>query len=184
MPYRSHSRFGSIGYVALAVAAVVALVAIVYLIGTRDGDEPGYEPPAVAKDRASDADPGREEDGRRRDKSSASPEDDAGPDWFGELGTDADAAPGPHQAVITVTSSPGTAVGLKYAFRTPGGIRSGLTQATSSWSDSATVSGGEPLAGVIAQVASGTVSCSVRIDGRVTSHRTSSGSFATVTCAG
>ncbi|HWU22242.1 MAG TPA: hypothetical protein VN088_12000 [Nocardioides sp.] len=90
----------------------------------------------------------------------------------------------PHHAVLRVTTS-GAPAGIRYAFRTSAGVRSTDARTTNrSWTAADTVRGIEPLAGVIAQVASGTVSCTVTIDGRVVDTKTSSGRFAIVSCYG
>ena len=86
--------------------------------------------------------------------------------------------------MLTVTFDPGTLAGIRYAFRTGATYRDGETSTSSgSWSGQETVRGHEPLAGLVAQVVSGTVSCTARLDGRVVSTKTSSGRFATVLCA-
>lgn len=186
MPYRAHDRLRGIGYVVLAAAAVAAVLVAVLVIGRHD-DEPGYQPPAGAG-HVTDGSAGRDGDraARRDHRRGGGPSSpgSGGPGWFAGLPLSGDVSAGPHEAVISVTTAAGTAVGVKYAFRTGSGVDSGLTTAVSSWTASETVRGGEPLAGVIAQVADGTVSCTVRIDGQVTSHRTGSGHYATVTCAG
>lgn len=180
MPYRTHSDSRVVWYGVLVAAAVAALVALIYFLGThRVGEEPAYEPPKTVQDRST----GHPRHRHHREQP-AQPSTTGGPGWFADLPFGPGVAPGPHEAVISVSSGTGDAIGIEYAFRTGEGVRSDRTQTSSSWTASRTVRGGEPLAGVIAQVASGSVSCSVRVDGRVISQKTRSGEYATVSCAG
>ena len=80
--------------------------------------------------------------------------------------------------------SSGSPIALKYAFRTGDHYTSGRTAVRgSSWRQSATVRGNEPLAGVVAQVGpTGSVTCTVTLDGRVVDTKTRSGSWAVVYC--
>ena len=195
MPYhRSHT--GRIVAGILAAILVVGLVALVVeRVGHRSADDHGF----TAKD------PGQSPSPKPRKvrikhprqaqaSSSASPASAAAadaPTWMlgipeaGKLHVDVESVPGaPHQAVISVVSSSGSPIALKYAFRTGDHYTSGRTAVRgSSWRQSATVRGNEPLAGVVAQVGpTGSVTCTVTLDGRVVDTKTRSGSWAVVYC--
>lgn len=172
-------------YWAVAAVSVVALVAAVLLFTQRDRDDAGSDPSASTRDYPAQREPGqkeRERRERRADKAGSHREEDAPGLLTRAPGDIPTLSEGPHRAVLTVTSGSGGMVGVKYAFRTGSSYRHGRTTADGSWRAEATVSGSAPVALVIGQVVSGTVTCTASVDGRVVSTRTSSGSFATVVC--
>lgn len=89
-----------------------------------------------------------------------------------------------HHAVLTVTSSTGSPIGVKYAFRTASGFRTGRTATARAWTAEATVRGTEPLSGLVAQVGSGSITCTASIDGKVVDRKSNAGRYATVSCFG
>lgn len=184
--YRYTSRRA---YWAAAAVSVVALVAAVLLLTHRDDDDAGSDPSANTPDYPAQRETGREHDQqerdrrkRRADKAGSEREEDAPSLLTGAPGDIPTLSEGPHRAVLTVTSASGGMVGVKYAFRTGSTYRDGRATADGSWRAEATVSGSAPVALVIGQVVSGTVTCTASVDGRVVSTRSNSGSFATVVC--
>ncbi|KAA1428236.1 hypothetical protein [Nocardioides antri] len=188
MPYRHHYRNSRRkAYWALGAVAVVVLVVVgLLVVSQRDG--PDGDSSTIATDRPTERgtdrdDQRRRHDKKRRDKAGSKGQEDP-PSWLAGAPDQGAFVPGgAHRAVLTVTSAQGTPVGVKYAFRTGATYRDGTVTANGSWRAAETVRGHEPLAGVIGQVASGSVTCTATLDGRVISTRTSSGRFATVLCA-
>lgn len=189
MPYRRHTDRRKAYLVVGAVVGVVLIGVALVVVTTREDDDDGGSAgdSEIAGERT---DRRFTDDDRRRDRTRDRRERDdrerpaEAPDWMAGAPDTGSYGDGPHRAVLTATTARGALIGVKYAFRTGAGFRDGQTTSSSgSWSAAETVRGHEPLAGLIAQVVSGTVTCTASIDGRVVYSRTNSGRFATVVCA-
>lgn len=187
MPYRRHTDRRKAYLVVGAVVGLVLIGVALVVVTTREDDGGAAGDTEIAGERTDRRATGEE---RRRDRARDRKERDdrprpaPAPDWLAGAADTGSYGDGAHRAVLTATTARGTLIGVKYAFRTGAGFRDGQTTSSSgSWSAAETVRGHEPLAGLIAQVVSGTVTCTASIDGRVVYTKTSSGRFATVVCA-
>lgn len=182
MPYRRSHRSRREAYWAVGAVAVVVLLGVALLVMANRHDDPddGSERDRTAQDATTDRKM-RDHERRRKTRPSRS---EAPPGWLSQAAGTGGYDDTPRHAVLTATTSSGSLLGVKYAFSTGAGYRDGKASSTTgSWRAEETVRGFEPLAGLVAQVVDGTVTCTATIDGRVVSRSTNSGRFATVVCA-